>query len=64
LLYENHDKSSRFRDSTNKDKKNHHVNFVDEEAEDEEGNKICVAEWVENPGDKAISCSFLKPNRG
>jgi hypothetical protein len=40
------------------------VHFLKEEANDEEGNEICVAEWVENPGDKPISCSFLKPNRG
>jgi hypothetical protein len=31
---------------------------------DEEGNEICVAEWVEKPGDKSISYSFLKPNEG
>jgi hypothetical protein len=59
LPYENHAKSSRFRDIANKDKEKHHIKFVDEE-----GNKICVAEWVENPGDKPISCSFLMPNRG
>jgi hypothetical protein len=47
-----------FRDSANKDKEKHHVNFVDEEADNEEGNEICVAEWVEKPGDKPISCSF------
>jgi hypothetical protein len=35
---------------------------VGEEADDEEGDEICVAEWVETPGDKPISCSFLKPN--
>jgi hypothetical protein len=64
LPYENHAKSGRFRDSANKDKEKHHVNFVDEEADDEEGNEICVAEWVEKPGDKPISCSFFKPNRG
>jgi hypothetical protein len=29
---------------------------------DEEGNKICVTEWVEKLGDKPISCSFLKLN--
>jgi hypothetical protein len=43
LPYENHAKSSRFRDNTNKDKEKHHINFVDEEADDEEGNEICVA---------------------
>jgi hypothetical protein len=30
LPYENHAKSSRFRDNTNKDKENHNVNFMDE----------------------------------
>jgi hypothetical protein len=64
LPYENCAKSSRFTDSTNKEKEKHHVNFVDEEADDEEGNEICVAEWVANPGDKPISCSFFKPNGG
>jgi hypothetical protein len=37
---------------------------MDEEEDDEEGNEICVADWVENPGDKPISCSFMKPNGG
>jgi hypothetical protein len=60
LPYENRAKSSRFRDSANKEKR--HFNFVDEEADDEEGNKICVVEWVEKPRDKPISCSFLKSN--
>jgi hypothetical protein len=64
LPYENRAKSSRFRDSANKDKEKHYVNFVDEEADDEEGTKICVAKWVEKLGDKLISCSFLKPNGG
>jgi hypothetical protein len=57
LPYENRAKSSQFRDSANKDKEKHHINFMDEEA-----SEICVAEWVENPRDKPISCSFLKPN--
>jgi hypothetical protein len=37
---------------------------MNEEASDEEDNEICVAEWVEKPRDKPISCSFLKSNRG
>jgi hypothetical protein len=57
LPYQNCAKSSQFRDSANKDKEKHHVNFVDEEADDEEDKEIGVAEWVENPGDKPISCS-------
>jgi hypothetical protein len=49
LPYENHAKSSRFRDSANKDKEKHHVNFMDEKADGKEGNKIYVAEWVKKP---------------
>jgi hypothetical protein len=64
LPYENHAKSRRFRDNANKDKEKHHVNFMDEEADDEEGNEIRTAEWVEKIRDKPISCSFLKPNGG
>jgi hypothetical protein len=60
----NHTKSSRFRDNANKDREKHHVNFMDEEADDEEGNKICIAEWVEKSRDEPILCSFLKPNGG
>jgi hypothetical protein len=41
------------------------MHYIDDEVEDEEGNEICVAGWVEKPGDgKPISCSFLKPNGG
>jgi hypothetical protein len=64
LPYENHAKSIQFRDSANKDKEKHHVNFMVAEADDEQGNEICVAEWVEKPGDKPILCSFLKPSGG
>jgi hypothetical protein len=64
LPYKNRAKSSRFRDSTNKDMKKHHINFVDEETDNKKGNEIYVAEWVEKPRDKSISCSFLKPNGG
>jgi hypothetical protein len=63
LPYENLAKSSQFRDSTNKDKEKHHVNFMDEEADDEDGIEICVAEWDEKPRDKPISCSFLSPTK-
>jgi hypothetical protein len=64
VAMEDHAKSSRFGDNANKDKGKHHVNFVDEEANIEEANEICVAEWVDKPKDKPISCSFLKPNGG
>jgi hypothetical protein len=64
LPSENHAKSNLLCDNANKDKEKHHVHYLDDEVEDEEGNEICVAEWVEKPGDKPISCSFLKPNGG
>jgi hypothetical protein len=64
LPYENRAKSSRFWDNANKDKEKHQVHFLEEEADDEEGNEICVAEWVEKTGDKPISCPFLKPKGG
>jgi hypothetical protein len=62
LPYENRVKFSQFWDSANKDKEAHHMHFLEDESDDEDGNEICVAEWVENPGGKPISCSFLKPN--
>jgi hypothetical protein len=40
------------------------VKFFEEEADDEEGNEISVAEWVEKSGDRPFACSFLEPNRG
>jgi hypothetical protein len=64
LPYENRAKSSHFWDNANKDKEKHQVHFLEEEVNDEEGNDICVAEWVEKPRDEPISCSFLKPNGG
>jgi hypothetical protein len=64
LPYENCAKSSRFWDNTNNDKEAHHVHFLEDEHDNEEGNEICIADWVEKPGDKPISCSFLKPNKG
>jgi hypothetical protein len=64
LPYENRTKSSRFRDSANKDKEAHHVHFLEDEHDDEEGNEICIDECVEKPEGKPISCSFLKPNEG
>jgi hypothetical protein len=50
LPYENHAMSSQFRDNANNDKEKHHINFMNEEVNDEEDNEICVAMWVENPG--------------
>jgi hypothetical protein len=38
------------------------VNCVNDESASDEETEICVAEWVDTPKDKPISCSFLKPN--
>jgi hypothetical protein len=38
------------------------MHFLEDEHDDVEGNEICVAEWVEKPRGKPISCYFLKPN--
>jgi hypothetical protein len=62
----NHAKSSRFRDSSNKDKEAHHMHFMQDEHDDEEGDEICVAEWVKNPRinpSRAVSSSPMKDGR-
>jgi hypothetical protein len=60
LPYENRAKFSRFKDNSNKDREKHNINFVDEEASDEEGNEISIAEWVEKLEDKPGSlCQLL-----
>jgi hypothetical protein len=51
----------RFRDSGTRDEK-HGVNFVDEDSASDSDAEVCVAEWVDTPKCKPISCSFLKPN--
>jgi hypothetical protein len=35
---------------------------VDEGSASESDAEVCMAEWVDTPRDKPISCSFLKPN--
>jgi hypothetical protein len=40
------------------------MNCVDGEYASDGETKVCVAEWVDTPKDKPISCSFLKPNFG
>jgi hypothetical protein len=38
------------------------VNFVDEDSDSDSDAEVCIAEWVDTPKCKPISCSFLKPN--
>jgi hypothetical protein len=44
------------------ERERNHVNCVDGESANVDGTEVCVAEWVDTPMDKPISCSFLKPN--
>jgi hypothetical protein len=56
---------SQFTDSNAWDKEKQGVNFVDEEASDNESDaEIYMAEWVDMPKNKHITCSFLKCNSG
>jgi hypothetical protein len=40
------------------------VNYMEESLASEEEEEVCVAEWVDTPGNKPISCSFLKYGAG
>jgi hypothetical protein len=68
VSHENQAKDSRaynrFKDNTSRGREKHNMNYIEGETEGDEDNKIYVAKWVEMPGDKPISCSFLKPNGG
>jgi hypothetical protein len=66
MVYENQAKDSksysRFKEVTSKDKPG--VNCGDEGSSSEEESEVCVAEWVDAPRDKPLSCSFLRPSSG
>jgi hypothetical protein len=55
-----HKLHDRFKENTFREKQN--VNCINEELASGEEAEVCVAEWVDTPRDKLISCSFLKPN--
>jgi hypothetical protein len=40
------------------------VNCVDVAFSDEEESEVCVAEWVDAPRDKPLTCMFLRPSPG
>jgi hypothetical protein len=68
VMHENRAKDqmsySRFRDGSHKERDKGNVNYLEEDpASDDEGN-TCVAEWVDTPRDKPISCSFLRHGAG
>jgi hypothetical protein len=51
----------RFRYSGTREKEKHGVNFMDEDLASDSDAEVCVAEWVDTPKHKPMSCSFLKP---
>jgi hypothetical protein len=55
--------NSRFRDSS-KEKDRGSVGMVEDNASNDEDTEVCVAEWVDTPKDKPMTCSFLKPGLG
>jgi hypothetical protein len=59
------DKSyGRFREGGTREKEKHSVNFVNEDLASDSDAEECVAEWLDIPKNKLISCSFLKPHIG
>jgi hypothetical protein len=56
-----HSSYGRFKENGSKEMKKHNVNYIDEESTSDNEVEVCVAEWVDTPKDKPISCSFLKP---
>jgi hypothetical protein len=67
LTHENRARDSRthnrFRDGGKNNEKGH-VGLVDESASSDEEMGVCIAEWVDTPKDKHITCTFLKPGPG
>jgi hypothetical protein len=56
---------SQFRDNNTWDREKQGMNSVDEEASNDESDAgIYVAEWLDMPKNKSITCPFLKPISG
>jgi hypothetical protein len=55
---------SGFRDSNHRDRDKGNVNYMEEGSASEEEGEVCVAEWVDTPGNKHISCLFFKYGAG
>jgi hypothetical protein len=68
VMHENHAKDqrsySRFRDSSHKERGKGNVSYLEEGSVSNDEGEVCVAEWVNTPGNKPISCSFLKHGVG
>jgi hypothetical protein len=67
MAQENHARdnrsSSRFRDHS-KEKDRSSVRLVEESLTSDEDAEICMAEWVDTPKGKPMTCPFLKPEPG
>jgi hypothetical protein len=55
---------SRFRDSSHKEGDKGNVNYLEESSASDDEGEVCVVEWVDTPGNKLISCSFLRHGAG
>jgi hypothetical protein len=68
VIHENHPRDqksySQFRDGSHKERDKGNMNDLEEGSASEEEVEVCVAEWVDTPRDKPISCSFLRHGAG
>jgi hypothetical protein len=68
VIHENHRRDqksySQFRDGGHKERDKGNMNDLEEGSANEEEGEVCVAEWVDTPRDKPISCSFLRHGAG
>jgi hypothetical protein len=68
VVHENHARDqwsyNWFRDSNHRDRDKDNVNYMEESLASEEEGEVCVAKWVDTPGNKPISCSFFKYGAG
>jgi hypothetical protein len=67
VVYENRARDSRSRSQfkeVGKDRECGVVDTVGEDPSSDDDTEVCVAEWVDTPKDKPITCSFLKLGLG
>jgi hypothetical protein len=62
VLSQEHKAYGRFKEITSKDKPG--VNFVEDDSASGEDTEVCIAEWVDTPKDKPLTCSILKLSPG
>jgi hypothetical protein len=66
MLHENcakeHHSSGQFKESSSRDRDRQQVDCMGDKSASEEEAEVCMAEWVDTPRDKPVSCSFLRPS--